>query len=73
MALAYLAPLLLWCGGVRSAWVFLPFLTATRGWGLARTMSRCTDGPLFNATLRATAQLHGIFGLLLAFGLAVGG
>lgn len=73
VASAYLVPALLWLGGAASAWIFLPWITLPSGWRLLRGLAACSTGPAFNDALRATAKLHGIFSLLLAVGVALGG
>jgi 1,4-dihydroxy-2-naphthoate octaprenyltransferase len=68
---AFAVPIALWAQGLSSAWVLLPLATTTLA---ARTLSAVfeTDGAGLNRTLVDTAQLHLLFGLLFAAGLALG-
>ena len=60
-----------WATRQSSAWILLPWLTAPWAVILMRRMATCADGAIFNATLRDTARLHGVFGLLLAAGIVL--
>ncbi len=66
---AYLVPLALWQGGGVSALVLLPWLTLPQAARLVGDVLAAQDGTRFNAALRATARLHGWYGLLFAGGL----
>ncbi len=63
---AYLVAALLWLGGANSAWAMLPWLTLPLGLRLVREVWRGEGGPALNRTLRRTAGLHLVFGILLA-------
>ena len=63
---AYLVAAALWLGGADSAWAMLPWLTVPLGLRLVREIWRSEGGAALNRTLRQTAGLHLIFGILLA-------
>ncbi len=63
---AYLVAAALWLGGANSAWAMLPWLTLPLGTSLVREVWRDVDGAALNRTLRRTAGLHLVFGILLA-------
>jgi 1,4-dihydroxy-2-naphthoate octaprenyltransferase len=63
---AYLVVAALWLGGANWAWTMLPWLTLPLGLGLVREVWRGEGGPTLNRTLRRTAGLHLVFGILLA-------
>jgi 1,4-dihydroxy-2-naphthoate polyprenyltransferase len=63
---AYLVAAALWLGGADSAWAMLPWLTVPLGLRLVREIWRSEGGAALNGTLRQTAGLHLIFGILLA-------
>ena len=66
---AYLmAPLLWWLGGA-SPFVLLSWLTLPLAVKLVRIVLSGTSGPPLNRVLKATGQLHLLFGVLLALGL----
>jgi 1,4-dihydroxy-2-naphthoate polyprenyltransferase len=65
---AYLVAAALWLGGANSAWAMLPWLTLPLGLRLVREVWRGADGAALNRTLRRTAGLHLVFGILLAAG-----
>jgi 1,4-dihydroxy-2-naphthoate octaprenyltransferase len=65
---AYLVAAALWLGGADSAWAMLPWLTVPLGLRLVREVWRSEGGAALNRTLRQTAGLHLIFGILLAMG-----
>jgi len=66
---AYLmAPLLWWLGGA-SPFVLLSWLTLPLAVKLVRIVLSGTSGPPLNRVLKATGQLHLLFGILLALGL----
>jgi 1,4-dihydroxy-2-naphthoate octaprenyltransferase len=67
---AYLIAATMWLAGVNSAWALLPWLTLPLGLRLVRGVWR-TEGPTLNLTLRQTAGLHLIFGVLLAASLVL--
>jgi len=69
LAAAYFVPVCLWAAGGFTTWVLLPLLTLPLALALARRFNRAADGAAFNAALRNTARLHGIFGMLLGVGL----
>jgi 1,4-dihydroxy-2-naphthoate polyprenyltransferase len=62
---AYLIAASMWIGGLSSAWAMLPWLTLPLGVRLVRDVWK-VEGPALNRTLRQTAGLHLIFGVLLA-------
>ena len=64
---AYVAPGLLAIGGMTSAWVLLPWLTAPLAVTRLRAIWR-DSGPALNPLLGATAQLGLLHSLLLALG-----
>jgi len=63
---AYLVAAALWLGGANSAWAMLPWLTLPLGTSLVREVWRGEGGAALNRTLRRTAGLHLVFGILLA-------
>jgi 1,4-dihydroxy-2-naphthoate octaprenyltransferase len=63
---AYPVAAALWLGGANSAWAMLPWLTVPLGLRLVREVWRSEGGAALNRTLRQTAGLHLIFGILLA-------
>ncbi len=63
---AYLVAAALWLGGAGSAWAMLPWLTLPLGLRLLREVWRGEGGAALNRTLRRTAGLHLVFGILLA-------
>lgn len=65
---AYLVAASLWLGGANSAWAMLPWLTLPLGTSLVREVWRGEGGAALNRTLRRTAGLHLVFGILLAAG-----
>jgi 1,4-dihydroxy-2-naphthoate octaprenyltransferase len=68
-SIAYLiAPLLWWLGGA-SPFVLLSWLTLPIAVKLVRIVLAGTSGPPLNRVLKATGQLHLLFGILLALGL----
>ncbi len=69
---AFSIPLGLWAQGLRSAWILLPFATASLAARAAHTMIERADGPALNRALLDTARLHALFGLLFAAGIALG-
>ena len=69
---AFAVPIALWAQGLSSAWVLLPLATTTLAARTLQAVFERTDGPGLNRTLVDTAQLHLIFGLLFAAGLALG-
>jgi 1,4-dihydroxy-2-naphthoate octaprenyltransferase len=68
---AFAVPIALWAQGLSSAWVLLPLATTALA---ARNLQAVFErtGPELNQTLVDTAQLHLLFGLLFAAGLALG-
>lgn len=69
VALAYLAPVLMWLGFGFGPWVLLPWLTLPLAVRLVRTLVSAVDGPTLNKTLAGTAQLALFFSVLLALGI----
>ncbi len=75
MALAYLAPLLLWLleidrsGHLTLPTVLLTWLTLPLALRLHRSLDQYEDGPAMNRALAGTARLSLLFSLLLAVGL----
>jgi 1,4-dihydroxy-2-naphthoate octaprenyltransferase len=67
---AFLAPPLLWLGGLTGPWVLLAWLAAPLAIAPLRTMLTA-EGRALNPALKGTARLHLIFGLLLALGMVV--
>jgi len=70
LALAYLVILGVWAHDPASFWILLPFLTAPMAARLIGDF-RSRQGMALNPTLRKTAALHLLFGLLLAVGLVL--
>jgi 1,4-dihydroxy-2-naphthoate octaprenyltransferase len=66
---AYLMPLLLWLLAGASPFVLLSWLTLPLVVKLVRIVLAGTSGPPLNRVLKATGQLHLLFGILLALGL----
>jgi 1,4-dihydroxy-2-naphthoate polyprenyltransferase len=69
LGVAYAIPLVLWQTGSFTIWILLPLVTLPIAATLACRFSGATDGAAFNAALRNTARLHGIFGILFGAGL----
>jgi 1,4-dihydroxy-2-naphthoate octaprenyltransferase len=69
---AFVVPLALWAQGLRSAWILLPFGLAMLATRTLQTVFEHEDGPSLNRALIDAAQLHLLFGLLFAAGLALG-
>jgi 1,4-dihydroxy-2-naphthoate octaprenyltransferase len=68
-SIAYImAPLLWWLGGA-SPFVLLSWLTLPIAVKLVRIVLAGTSGPPLNRVLKATGQMHLLFGILLALGL----
>ena len=63
---AYLVAAAIWLGGANSAWAMLPWLTLPFGLGLVREVWRDERGAALNRTLKRSAGLHLVFGILLA-------
>ena len=72
LAGAFLVPIALWAQGLGSAWVLLPLGTTSLAARTLQTVFEHEDGPGLNRALIDTAQLHMLFGLLFAAGLAFG-
>ncbi len=72
VALAYLAPPVMWLTGAAvSAWVLLPLLSLPLAPSLVRRLLR-ERGRALNGVLAGTARLELVYGLLFALGLALG-
>jgi len=69
---AYAIPAFLFLTRQAGAWVLLPLLTVVPGVLLGRQIAK-NEGRALNPTLVQTAKLLLGFGLLFAFGLALGG
>lgn len=69
---AFVVPLALWAQGLRSAWILLPLACASLAARTLQTVFEREDGPALNRALIDTAQLHLVFGLLFAIGIALG-
>jgi 1,4-dihydroxy-2-naphthoate polyprenyltransferase len=69
---AFVVPLALWAQGLRSAWILLPLGCASLATRTLQTVFEHQDGPSLNRALLDAAQLHLLFGLLFAAGLALG-
>jgi 1,4-dihydroxy-2-naphthoate octaprenyltransferase len=67
---AYLLLPVSWQLGLAPAWALLPWLTLPLALPLVRTMLR-DEGPVLNKALKGTGQLHLLFGVLFAMGLAL--
>lgn len=67
---AFLAPPLLWLGGLTGPWVMLAWLSAPLAIAPIRIMLT-GEGRALNPALKGTARLHLAFGLLLALGMIV--
>ncbi len=70
MAAAYLVAAAIALSGA-APWAWLPWLTLPLGASLVRTVLHGATGASLNDVLRRTAQLHLLFGVLLAAGLIV--
>ena len=70
VALAFAAPAALVAGGIAPPAALLAWASAPLARRPLRAVLHATDGPTLNAALAATAQLHLVFGALLAGGLA---
>lgn len=68
---AYLASAGLWLLGNFPVWTLLPWLSAPLAFRPAEAVLNHVDGPTLNRALRATAQLHLVFALLLSAGIFV--
>jgi 1,4-dihydroxy-2-naphthoate octaprenyltransferase len=68
LAIAYLMPLVLWLLAGASPFVLLSWLTLPLAMKLVRIVLAGTSGPPLNRVLKATGQLHLLFGILLALG-----
>jgi 1,4-dihydroxy-2-naphthoate octaprenyltransferase len=68
LAIAFLAPVVIWLAGALSAWILLPLATAPLAVPLIRTVATRVDGPALNAALARTGALLAAFSLLLAVG-----
>jgi 1,4-dihydroxy-2-naphthoate octaprenyltransferase len=66
---AYLASAALWLLGDFPAWTLLPWLSAPLAFRPAEAVLGHVDGPTLNRALKATAQLHLVFALLLSIGI----
>ena len=69
---AFLVPMALWAQGVRSAWILLPLGAASLAARTLQAVFEREDGPSLNGALIDAAQLHLLFGLLFAAGIALG-
>lgn len=69
LAVAYAIPFVLWQTGTFTVWVLLPLVTLPVAIVVARRFVGAADGSAFNAALRDTARLHGMFGILFGVGL----
>ena len=69
---AFLVPMALWAQGLRSAWILLPLGAASLAARTLQTVFEREDGPSLNGALIDAAQLHLLFGLLFAAGIALG-
>ncbi len=65
LAGAYLVPLFTWLAGVAGSWFWLPWVSLPLAIPLLLSVFR-REGPALNASLRDTARLHLIFGVLFA-------
>ncbi len=71
MTLPYVVlPYLCWREGASLA-VLAPWLSLPWAIALVRRLATHTDGPTLNHTLRSTAKLHALFGLLFALGIVL--
>jgi 1,4-dihydroxy-2-naphthoate octaprenyltransferase len=68
VALAFLAPVVVWAAGGLSAWILLSLLAVPLAPPLVRTVATRTDGASLNAALAGTGRLLAVFSLLLAGG-----
>lgn len=69
---AYAVPVGLWAQGLRTAWILLPFATATLAARALFDVRELEDGPSLNRALIETARLHAVFGILFAVGIGLG-
>ena len=69
LAGAYAIPVLLWLGGLASAWLLLPLASLPLALLQIRLLRQSSDGTALNDLLAKTAKLALLFSLLLAIGL----
>lgn len=69
MTLPYVILFWIWRRESTSFAIFAPWLSLPWALALVRRLATHTDGPTLNATLRSTAKLHALFGLLFALGI----
>ncbi len=69
MTLPYVILTWIWHSESTSLAIFTPWLSLPWALALVRRLATHTDGPTLNATLRSTAKLHALFGLLFALGI----
>jgi 1,4-dihydroxy-2-naphthoate octaprenyltransferase len=72
LAAGYAIPVLLAATGRAPAWVLLPLVTLPLAARVARTVFTSTDGPALNRSLKETARLLFLHGLLFSIGLTAG-
>ena len=72
LAVAQLAPLLIWAAGGADAWMLLTLGTAPMGAVLARTVAEHDDGPTLNAALARTGLLQLLFCVLVSAAVLLG-
>lgn len=71
MTLPYVILFWIWRSQAASPAILAPWLSLPWALALVRRLATHTDGPTLNATLRSTAKLHALFGLLFALGIVL--
>ncbi len=72
VAVALVAPVLVWLAGGLGVTVLLALLSAPLAVPLVRTVSTRTDGPALNAALAGTGRLLAVYSILLSVGVLLG-
>ncbi|MHB2001163.1 MAG: 1,4-dihydroxy-2-naphthoate polyprenyltransferase [Solirubrobacteraceae bacterium] len=73
LAVAFLAPLLLWIAAKMSPWLLLSWLSLPLAISLVKLVGSRTDGPALNGALAKTGALQLLFCLLFSAGILAGG
>ncbi|MHB1809028.1 MAG: 1,4-dihydroxy-2-naphthoate polyprenyltransferase [Solirubrobacteraceae bacterium] len=73
LAVAFLAPLLLWIAAKMSPWLLLSSLSLPLAISLVKLVGSRTDGPALNGALAKTGALQLLFCLLFSAGILAGG
>ena len=69
VALAFVAPVVIWAAGGPSAWILLALLAAPLAPPLLRAVGTRTDGAALNTALAGTGRLLAVYSLLLSAGI----